>query len=433
VLLLFLLGCGLFVEVSVLAETLPLPEENTWVEIPAMRHKRSYFGTVAIEGKIYVMGGFEHSSAVLTGAMNDPQAVVGTVEMYDPQTNNWTDKTPMPIRPYRFAAVEFMGKIYCIGIQRDSHNQYVGVNIVYDPVTDQWEEKTPMPTPRTWAAVCVVNGGMYVRSGHTSLDGVCEVYNPATDTWSGGQWPAVSDKDIIFYNTGIVFVNRIYVAYGEYVFDNRTYVFYGSGIRIYDVGLDGWVGGPDLPLGLYGMGVVEVGGLLYVLSGCTATYSFPFYMESPELVPVGRAFVYTPLGYGRIPPEICVWSFEEGGIYDFGNVRLELGLSHPVIWVGYSLNGQANVTVEGNVTLSGLSNGVHNIRVFAEDKYGNMGASETITFTVINAPLSMSFIIAIIVGVVVFGVVVCVGSFLFLRKRRFSKSLQADTVDGAQK
>ena len=415
-----LLGC-LFVEVSVRG-FVSLPEENAWVEMPAMRHKRSYFGTVVIDGKIYTIGGFEHGFENIRA--------VGTVEMYDPQTNSWTDKTPMPILPYRFATVGFMDKIYCIGVYVDDLGIH-SINMVYDPVTDTWEKKTPMPTLRWYVSVCVVNERIYVMGGQVNTGygwsgfSDCAVYDPVMDVWSiySGSWPTGSSMGMAFDTPEHIFHNR------TYVFDNREYVFDGFDLWIYDVGLDGWVGGPDLPDGLYGMGVVEVGGLLYVLSGCTATYSFPFYIYSPELVNVGRAFVYTPFGYCRVAPEVCVWSLEGGGVYDFENVALVFGLSHPVVWMGYSLNGGANVTIEGNVTLSGLSNGRYSVVVFAEDKYGNVGVSESITFTVVNAPLSAFFTIVLIVGVVVFGVVVCCGLFLFLRRRRFSKSLQVDIAN----
>ena len=51
-------------------------------------------------------------------------------------------------------------------------------------------------------------------------------------------------------------------------------------------------------------------------------------------------------------------------------------------WTGYNLDGQENNTISGNFTLNGLPNGLHNVTVYANDTYGNMGASKTINFTV---------------------------------------------------
>ncbi|HEX9262489.1 MAG TPA: hypothetical protein VF893_08185 [Candidatus Bathyarchaeia archaeon] len=47
-----------------------------------------------------------------------------------------------------------------------------------------------------------------------------------------------------------------------------------------------------------------------------------------------------------------------------------------------SLDGQNNVTIIGNTTLSGLVNGNHNVTVFVTDKAGNTGVSETLFFTI---------------------------------------------------
>jgi hypothetical protein len=54
----------------------------------------------------------------------------------------------------------------------------------------------------------------------------------------------------------------------------------------------------------------------------------------------------------------------------------------PISWIGYSLDNQANVTITGNTTLASLPDGIHEIVVYANDTFGNMGASNKIHFTV---------------------------------------------------
>ena len=56
--------------------------------------------------------------------------------------------------------------------------------------------------------------------------------------------------------------------------------------------------------------------------------------------------------------------------------------SMPLSWIGYSLDGQANVTISGNTTLPDLPNGKHNIVVYANNSLGITGASEKVHFTV---------------------------------------------------
>lgn len=55
-------------------------------------------------------------------------------------------------------------------------------------------------------------------------------------------------------------------------------------------------------------------------------------------------------------------------------------------WMGYSLDGQTNVTVTGNTTLTGLSQAQHTLIVYANDTSGRMGRSDIVTFTV-HTPL----------------------------------------------
>jgi hypothetical protein len=64
------------------------------------------------------------------------------------------------------------------------------------------------------------------------------------------------------------------------------------------------------------------------------------------------------------------------------NVPLNFTVNELVSQITYSLDGQENVTISGNITLTGLPNGDHNVTIYATDNAGNIGASEIITFTV---------------------------------------------------
>jgi len=77
--------------------------------------------------------------------------------------------------------------------------------------------------------------------------------------------------------------------------------------------------------------------------------------------------------------------------------------------MAYSLDGQANVTVTGNITLSGLSEGSHNLVVYANDTAGNTGLSETVYFTIETEkedPFPTWIIPAIVIIIVALGIAV---------------------------
>lgn len=64
-------------------------------------------------------------------------------------------------------------------------------------------------------------------------------------------------------------------------------------------------------------------------------------------------------------------------------VPLTFTINETICWIGYSLDGQANITVSGNTTLTRLTDGDHYITVYANDTYSYVSSSDTIHFTII--------------------------------------------------
>jgi len=81
------------------------------------------------------------------------------------------------------------------------------------------------------------------------------------------------------------------------------------------------------------------------------------------------------------PPTITVLS-PENSTYSGRIVPLNFTVNDysPISWMGYSLDGQANATVTGNITLN-VGAGSHSVVVYANDTYGNMGSSNVVYFS----------------------------------------------------
>ena len=79
-------------------------------------------------------------------------------------------------------------------------------------------------------------------------------------------------------------------------------------------------------------------------------------------------------------PTISILS-PENKSYPINNVLLTFTVSESTSWIGYSLDGQMNVTITGNTTLSELSDGSHSLIVYTNDTAGNMGYSESVYFS----------------------------------------------------
>jgi len=66
----------------------------------------------------------------------------------------------------------------------------------------------------------------------------------------------------------------------------------------------------------------------------------------------------------------------------FQAINLTFTIDFNPSWIGYSLDGQANVTITGNITLMDLSYGWHNIIVYANDTSGSMWSSVKVHFAI---------------------------------------------------
>jgi len=81
------------------------------------------------------------------------------------------------------------------------------------------------------------------------------------------------------------------------------------------------------------------------------------------------------------PPTIVILSPENTTYALSTGISLTFTLDEPAAWIGYSVNGQANVTLAGNATLPTLPDGWHHVTIYANDTFGNMGMN-TVYFTV---------------------------------------------------
>ncbi|XP_060050558.1 kelch-like protein 42 [Erinaceus europaeus] len=96
------------------------PSTNEWLQVASMNQKRSNFKLVAVNSKLYAIGG----------------QAVSNVECYNPEQDAWNFVAPLPNPLAEFSACECQGKIYVIGgyTTRD-RNMHV---LQYCPVADAW-------------------------------------------------------------------------------------------------------------------------------------------------------------------------------------------------------------------------------------------------------------------------------------------------------
>lgn len=225
------------------------PATDTWTTKTPMPTPRAIFATAVYQNKIYVIGG---------GGDFGFEEVTGLNQVYDPSTDTWTTKTSMPTARQFLCANVVNGKIYLIGgskpVNLNDPSFVPNVNEVYDPETDSWTTKTPSPVQASNYASAVYDNKIYVFSQYLT-----QIYDPQTNSWSNGTsmpnpgWGAAAAVTI-----GIFAPKRIYVLGG-----NPTFTLN----QVYDPETDTWTTGAQMPTGRYGLGVAVVNDRLYAIGG----------------------------------------------------------------------------------------------------------------------------------------------------------------------
>jgi hypothetical protein len=89
----------------------------------------------------------------------------------------------------------------------------------------------------------------------------------------------------------------------------------------------------------------------------------------------------------KAPP---IWVLSpENKTYTTSEVPLNFAVTESRLQITYSLDGQENVSVAGNTTLTHLTEGAHNVIAYTLDIAGNVGISEKIFFTVKLFPTTL--------------------------------------------
>jgi N-acetylneuraminic acid mutarotase len=356
------------------------PVTDTWTPKKSMPTARSGFAIAVYQNKIYCIGG-------TTGDVdNFVSEFTGVVEVYDPSTDTWETKTPMSTPRADMCAGIVNDKIYCIGGKKywgvDPFYQELNTTEVYDPIRNFWITKSPMPIPVLGAASAVVDGKIYVIGGSRHFQAGWDlatvasnqVYDPEDDAWSTrASLPTGESYAAAGATSGVTAPKKIYVVGGS----NQT--TYSSVSYVYDSAGNAWSTAVSMPTSRVYFAVAVIDDILYAIGG----------LGGEEWLDVNEQ--YMPVGYGTVPPVLYVLS-PENKTYTSNDVPLVLSVNRPTTWMGYSLDGMANVTVTGDVELSDLSDGDHRLTVYANDTFGNTVSSSNVTFFVDTfAPLILVF------------------------------------------
>ena len=117
------------------------------------------------------------------------------------------------------------------------------------------------------------------------------------------------------------------------------------------------------------------------------------------------------------PPKVSLFSLANK-TYDKTDVPLNITVSEPVSIITCNLDGQTKMRINENTTLTNLDYGTHNVTVYAIDIAGNIGISETLTFT-IHEPKSEDFPTILIV--VLASTIIAVGTGIWIYSKKHKR------------
>lgn len=239
------------------------PATDMWSIKAPIPTARAYAGAAGINGKLYVVGGCGSNQDCRIGTTN-------VLEVYDPATNTWASKAPMPTARSAFAVGVIGNKLYVAGgVQACPPCVGAPALEVYDPATDTWTTKAPLPTSRNSVGATVINGQFYVVGGSASVGvtGVVEVYNPATDTWTT-KAPMLTPRTAL----GVVAVNGILYAISGQI---ATAPYITNIVEAYDPASNTWTSKSPIPTARYGPQPAAINGLIYVAGSGASNTSIP--------------------------------------------------------------------------------------------------------------------------------------------------------------
>lgn len=130
------------------------PENRLWdiLSSPAEIARRGA-ASVAFDGRIYMIGGV------------DDGITTGRVDIFDPETGNWTIGPALPEPRAGHAAAVLNGQIHVLGGRSEGLTSTLDSHLRLDTDRDAWVEETALRTPRTDAAAVSLNSELMIIGG----------------------------------------------------------------------------------------------------------------------------------------------------------------------------------------------------------------------------------------------------------------------------
>ena len=153
-------------------------ENDAWRKIASLPRAFAAIGCAALDGNIHAIG----------GAIGDTFADKKSVDwhyVYDPKTDAWTARRPMPTARDHTGTLTVDGRIHVVGGRVDSFHTNSNLHHSYDAREDKWFARAPLPTARSGHGAVLYRDRIFIMGGEGTnrVFGQNEAYDLKTDSW----------------------------------------------------------------------------------------------------------------------------------------------------------------------------------------------------------------------------------------------------------
>ena len=268
---------------------------KSWLPSPdSLAQTQEYHGCTTLNNRIYMIGDLHPNS-------NPSVNSEGLMQVFDPNTGNWTVGTNMPTgTKVGLAGVESHNNMIYVagGASRPDRSDVTDRLMRYDPINNNWTQLSSMNTPRHSFQLVEFQGKLIAYGGigvffdpiaNTTVYGetnMTEAYDPLTNTWTQ---LTNSSKKLVAYAADVF--NDEIVIHGGYQ-SNGWQITKSDKTYGYNPFTNEWRTHTSLPYGVFDSSVVQANNTLVFAGGDTSNNRFGSwgvqyltegdYFENPE-------------------------------------------------------------------------------------------------------------------------------------------------------
>ena len=240
------------------------PVTNIWTARAPMPEGLYGIQPTAHDTSVYIVGGYLDDATGLYAA--------SSTLIYDSLADTWTSGAPIPVGDDGIATgaqAAYDGKIYFIGGD-DGDGVSNDTTWEYTIISDTWTLRAPMPTERENNVAVTLNGKIYVAGGADGTDPAFaaittfEVYDPATDAWA-----TLAPMQVARLSPGIVTDGAAIYVYGGVTDLGDAFSTLDS-VERYDPATNTWSFLDPMAQSTGGMVFAYAAGRLYAGAGITS-------------------------------------------------------------------------------------------------------------------------------------------------------------------